>query len=139
MDEIQHPAIREAMKYLDMHDLSVTYDADLPAKTGLGTSSAFAAGLLLAFHCLKGKYVDKRQLAGEAIHLERVLCDESGGVQDQIAVAYGGLNKITFGLDGIEVDPVVISRENKRALNDNLMGYIPVLVSAPAGTGEEPG
>ena len=121
VEEIQHPAIREAMKYLDMHDLSVTYDADLPARTGLGTSSAFAAGLLLAFHCLKGKYVDKRQLAEEAIHLERVLCNESGGVQDQIAVAYGGLNKITFGPDGFEVDPVVISSQYKRELNDSLM------------------
>lgn len=123
VDEIKHPAIREAMKYLDMHDLTVNYDADLPARSGLGTSSSFAAALLLSFYALKGKYIDKRRLAEEAIYLERVLCNESGGVQDQIAAAYGGLNKITFNGDGFEVTPVVISNERKQQLNDNLMMF----------------
>ncbi len=120
-EEIQHPAVRNAMKFLDMHDLTVLYDADLPARTGLGTSSSFAVGLLSAFYALKGKYVDKKRLAEEAIYLERVLCQESGGVQDQIAAAYGGFNKIVFSADGFEVNPLVISNEKKRRLNDNLL------------------
>lgn len=123
VEEIQHPAVREAMKYLDMHEMTVLYDADLPARTGLGTSSSFAVGLLSAFYSLKGKYVDKRRLADEAIYLERVLCAESGGVQDQIIAAFGGLNKIVFRSDGYEVQPVIISGETKKALNDNLMLY----------------
>ena len=93
VDEIEHPAVREAMKYLDMHELRITYDADLPARSGLGTSSSFAVGLLNAFYALKGKYADKRKLADEAIYLERELCNESGGVQDQIAASFGGLNR----------------------------------------------
>ena len=103
VSEIEHPLVRNAMKKLDMHDLTVLYDADLPARTGLGTSSSFAVGLLSAFYSLKGKYVDKRRLAEEAIHLERVLCNESGGVQDQIAAAFGGFNKLMFGSGGFEV------------------------------------
>ena len=62
-EEIQHPSIREAMKFLDMHDLRLIYEADLPARTGLGTSSSFAVGMLSAFYALKGKYVDKKRLA----------------------------------------------------------------------------
>ncbi len=121
VDEIEHPLVRNAMKHLDMHDLTILYDADLPARTGLGTSSSFAVGLLSAFYSLKGKYVDKRRLAEEAIYLERVLCNESGGIQDQIAAAYGGLNKIIFGPGGFEVHPMVVSGGVKDALNDNLM------------------
>ena len=121
VDEIEHPAIREAMKFLDMRELTLTYDADLPARSGLGTSSSFAAAMLLAFYAIKGKYIDKKRLAEEAIYLERMLCGESGGVQDQIAAAYGGFNKITFSKDGFEVNPIVISNERKDRLNDNLM------------------
>lgn len=121
VEQIRHPAVREAMKYLDMHELSVIYDADLPARTGLGTSSSFAVGLLSAFYALKGKYVGKKRLADEAIYLERVLCKENGGIQDQIAASFGGLNKIVFNAGGYEVLPVVIRQETKEALNDNLM------------------
>ncbi len=121
IDEIQHPAVREAMKFLDMHELSILYDADLPARTGLGTSSSFAVGLLSAFYALKGKYADKRRLADEAIYLERVLCKESGGVQDQIAASFGGLNKIVFGPEGYEVLPVIVGNDTKEVLSNNLM------------------
>ena len=121
VDEIEHPAVRAAMKYLDMHDLTIMYDADLPARTGLGTSSSFAVGMLLAFYALKGKYADKKRLADEAIYLERVLCNESGGIQDQIAASFGGLNKIVFSSGGYEVQPVVVSDRNKAALDDDLM------------------
>lgn len=120
-DEIKHPAVREAMKYLDMRELRIVYEADLPARTGLGTSSSFAVGMLNAFYALKGKYVDKRKLADDAIHLERELCNESGGIQDQIAVSFGGLNRIDFSGMGYNVTPVIISIDRKKALNENLM------------------
>lgn len=123
IDSIQHPAIRNAMKMLDMHELRLSYEADLPARSGLGTSSAFAVGMLNAFHALKGKYADKRKLADEAIHLERVLCNESGGWQDQIASAFGGFNRINFTSKGYEVLPIIISPERKHQLNDSLMMF----------------
>ena len=111
------------MKYLDMREIRLTYEADLPARTGLGTSSSFAVGMLSAFYALKGKYKDKKVLADDAIYLERVLCNEAGGVQDQIAVAYGGLNRIDFSADGYSVKPIIISNEKKQNLNDNLMMF----------------
>lgn len=119
--EIEHPAVREAMKYLDMQELRVTYEADLPARSGLGTSSSFAVGMLSAFYALKGKYADKKKLADDAIYLERTLCKEAGGWQDQIAASYGGLNRINFNGDGYTVDPIIILPERKKCLNDNLM------------------
>lgn len=123
VNDIQHPAIREAMKMLDMHEIRLTYEADLPARSGLGTSSSFAVGMLNAFYALKGKYVDKKKLADEAIYLERVLCRESGGWQDQIAAAYGGFNRINFSEDGYEVMPIIIHPDRKKRLNENLMMF----------------
>lgn len=123
VDDLEHPMVRNAMKYLDMHDLCISYDADLPARSGLGSSSSFAVGLLNAFHALKGQYASKGQLAREAIYVERVLCQESGGWQDQIAAAYGGLNRISFGSDGFEVAPVIIQKERKEQLNRNLVMF----------------
>ena len=121
--DIQHPAIRNAMKMLDMQEIRLTYEADLPARSGLGTSSSFAVGMLNAFYALKGKYVDKQRLASEAIYLERVLCDEAGGWQDQIAAAYGGFNRIQFDAEGYKVQPIIVAEEKKRRLNDNLMMF----------------
>ena len=123
VEQIQHPAIRNAMKMLDMHELRLTYESDLPARSGLGTSSSFAVGMLNAFYALKGKYADKKKLADEAIYLERELCQEAGGWQDQIAAAYGGLNRINFNADGYEVCPVIISPERKKRLNNNLLMF----------------
>lgn len=121
IEEIRHPLVREAMKYLDMKDLIITYDADLPARTGLGTSSSFAVGMLNAFYALKGKFVSKRKLADDAMYLERNLCNEAGGLQDQIAASFGGFNRIDFTSEGYEVSPVIISPERKQRLCDNLM------------------
>lgn len=123
VDEIQHPAIRNAMKMLDMHEIRLTYEADLPARSGLGTSSSFAVGMLNAFYALKGKYADKKKLADDAIYLERILCNEAGGWQDQIAAAYGGLNRINFNTNGYEVLPIIISPDRKKQLNNNLMMF----------------
>lgn len=123
VNEIQHPAIRNAMKFLDMHEIRLIYEADLPARSGLGTSSSFAVGMLNAFYALKGKYADKKKLADDAIYLERVLCNEAGGWQDQIAASYGGLNRINFNSDGYEVLPIIISPDRKKRLNNNLMMF----------------
>lgn len=122
-EEIEHPLVRNAMKMLDMHELRLTYDSDLPAKSGLGTSSSFAVGMLNAFYCLKGKYADKKKLADEAIYLERMLCNEAGGWQDQIAVAYGGFNRINFNENGYEVLPIIISPERQERLQSNIMMF----------------
>lgn len=121
VEAIEHPAIRNAMKMLGMHEIRLTYEADLPARSGLGTSSSFAVGMLNAFYALKGEYADKKRLADEAIYLERVLCNEAGGWQDQIAASFGGFNRINFNADGYKIYPVDISPERKRRLNDNLM------------------
>lgn len=123
IEDIQHPAIRNAMKMLDMHEIRLTYEADLPARSGLGTSSSFAVGMLNAFYALKGKYADKKRLADEAIYLERVLCNEDGGWQDQVASSFGGFNRINFSADGYEVLPLIIKPERKQKLNDNLLMY----------------
>ena len=123
IDDIEHPAIRNAMKMLDMHEIRLTYEADLPARSGLGTSSSFAVGMLNAFYALKGKYASKKQLADEAIYLERVLCNEAGGWQDQIAASFGGFNRIDFNADGYTVHPVIVSPERKQQLNNNLMMF----------------
>ncbi len=119
--EIVHPAIRNAMEWLDMQKIRLTYEADLPARSGLGTSSSFAVGMLNAFYALKGQYADKRKLADDAIYLERTLCKEAGGIQDQIAASFGGFNRINFNRDGYTVNPVIISPERKKDLNNHLM------------------
>ena len=124
IEDIQHPAIRNAMKMLDMHEIRLTYEADLPARSGLGTSSSFAVGMLNAFYALKGKYADKRLLADKAIYLERELCNEAGGWQDQIAASYGGFNRINFNKDGsYDVLPVIISPDRKKRLDENLIMF----------------
>lgn len=123
IENIEHPAVREAMKFLNIDKIRLTYEADLPARSGLGTSSSFAVGMLNAFHGLKGEYVDKRRLADEAIYLERTLCKESGGIQDQIAASFGGFNRIDFNSEGYVVNPIIISDERKEELNNNLMMF----------------
>ncbi len=124
VEAINHPAIRNAMKMLDMHEIRLTYEADLPARSGLGTSSSFAVGMLNAFYCLKGKYADKKKLADEAIYLERELCQEAGGWQDQIAAAFGGMNRIEFNKDGTyDVKPIIIHPDRKKRLNENLLMF----------------
>ncbi len=123
-EDIKHPAVREAMRFLDMRELHVSYDADLPARSGLGSSSSFMVGMLNAFSALKGKYMSKDQLARNAIYVERTMCNEAGGWQDQIAAAYGGLNRIDFADNDFKVRPVIISNERKRRLEDNIMMFV---------------
>lgn len=120
-DELEHPLVREALKYMNIDRIQIAYDADLPARSGIGSSSSFAVGLLNELYILKGEHLSKMELAKEAIHLERVLCNEAGGVQDQLAVAFGGLNRIDFSADGYNVSPVAISPERKAEFNRRLL------------------
>lgn len=121
IEEIEHPLIRECMRLHDIHEIRLTYEGDLPARTGLGTSSTFAVGMLNAFCALKGKMMSHRQLAQEAIHVERDILKEHGGWQDQVAAAYGGLNRIDFKDGDFTVHPIIISTERKHELDENLM------------------
>lgn len=121
IDDIEHPLIRECMRLHDIHEIRLTYEGDLPARTGLGTSSTFAVGMLNAFCALKGKMMSQRELAEEAIRVERDILQEYGGWQDQIAAAYGGLNRINFNDGEFTVSPIIISPERKRELDQNLM------------------
>ena len=121
IEDIEHPLIRECMRLHDIHEIRLTYEGDLPARTGLGTSSTFAVGMLNAFCALKGKMMSKRQLAQEAIYVERGVLKEHGGWQDQVAAAYGGLNRIDFKDGDFSVHPIVISPERKKELDDNLL------------------
>lgn len=120
-EELSHPLVREALKYLHENRIQISYDADLPARTGIGSSSSFAVGLLNSIHTLRGKYFNKKQLAEEAIYLERTLCKEHGGIQDQIAASYGGINRIDFNKDGFSVTPLDISEMRLNELNSKLM------------------
>ena len=121
VEEIEHPLIRECMKLHDIHEIRLTYEGDLPARTGLGTSSTFAVGMLNAFCALKGKMMSKRQLAQEAIRVERDILKENGGWQDQVAAAYGGLNRIDFRDHDFSVKPIIINPERKKELDENLL------------------
>ena len=101
IDEIDHPAVREVFRYLGIErGLEIHHDADLPARSGLGSSSAFTVGLLHTIYALQGRMMSKRQLARQAIHVEQDLIGENVGSQDQVAAAYGGLNHIRFTTDG---------------------------------------
>lgn len=123
VDEIQHPAVREALKYLDIkHGVEIHHKADLPARSGMGSSSTFSVCLLHALHSLIGKMVSKRDLALHAIHLEQERLKENVGSQDQAAAAFGGFNKIEFGgANHIDVNPIIISSEKLECLQNNLM------------------
>ena len=120
-DEVEHPLVRNALKMLPYEHIQISYDADLPACSGLGTSSAFAVALLKGIHAMRGEFPDKLQLAGEAVKLERELCGEAGGVQDQFATAFGGFNRYFFTSEGVEIKKVDISAERKKRLQDNLL------------------
>ncbi|MDR1073408.1 MAG: hypothetical protein LBL45_07010 [Treponema sp.] len=132
-EEIEHPLVRNCMLYMNAHNLSVAYDADLPARTGLGSSSSFAVGLLQAMYAMRGQYTDKRKLAEDAIYVERELCAESGGWQDQIAAAFGGFNRIDFDASGFHVSPVIISRKRRTELEQRLMMFFTGISRVSAG------
>ena len=121
--EIKHPSVRECLKHIDLnHGVEIQHNADLPAMSGLGSSSAFTVGLLNALYALKGKMITKRQLALEAIHIEQDMIKENVGSQDQTVAAFGGFNKIIFGgSQKIVVSPITIDHNKLDLLQDHLM------------------
>ena len=123
VDEIQHPAVRECLRFLDYTDgMEIHHDGDLPKQSGLGTSSSFAVGLLHALHALRGEMVGPMQLTTEAIHVERDLCRENVGSQDQVTTAHGGLNFVEFlPGDVIKVHPLTILPGRRMLFQSHLM------------------
>ena len=123
VDEIKHPSVRETLRYLGINDgLDIHHDGDLPARTGLGSSSSFTVGLLNTLYAHQGKRVDKETLAKDAIYIEQKMIRENVGSQDQIAAAFGGLNRIDFHADDtFTVNPVIMSAERKEHLENNLL------------------
>ena len=117
LDEIAHPAVREVLRFLEVtRGVEIHHDGDLPARSGMGSSSAFTVGLLHALYALQGRMCGKHQLALESIQLEQDVLKETVGSQDQVLAAYGGLNHISFLENGdISVRPVTISAERQRS------------------------
>jgi len=139
VSEIQHPAVRETLRYLGLErGVEIHHDGDLPARSGMGSSSAFTVGLLHALHGLSGRMPSKPQLAREAIHVEQERLRETVGSQDQVLAAYGGFNHVHFPLDGdAVVRPLTLGRERLALLNDHLMLFysgIPRTASEVADT-----
>lgn len=121
--EIKHPAVREILHFLKLDQgLEIHHDGDLPARSGMGSSSSFTVGLLHALYAHKGIMPSKKQLAMESIHIEQKMIGETVGSQDQICVAYGGLNMIKFSTNGeIDVQPLILHSDRVKELNSHLM------------------
>lgn len=122
-DEIKHPSVRETLKYLGVdYGVSIHHDGDIPARSGMGSSSAFTVGLLNSLHALEGKMVAKSELLKEALHVEQDLIKENVGSQDQTFAAFGGLNMIEFLQNGkINVNPIIIKQSRLKEFQDSIM------------------
>lgn len=121
--EIKHPAVRAILGWAGCETgLEIHHDGDLPARSGLGSSSSFTVGLLHALAALEGRYVTKDELARNAIHVEQEIIGENVGSQDQISAAFGGFNRIEFKRNGaFQVSPIILARDRLRELQDHLM------------------
>lgn len=127
INEIEHPSVRECIKFLNIEKgIEMIHASDIPAQSGIGSSSSFTVGFLNSLYALKGNIVTKRQLATDAIHIEQDIIKENVGSQDQVAAAYGGFNKIEFKkLNGnrpeFDVHPITIGKEKLLNLQNHLM------------------
>jgi len=123
INEIMHPSVRETLRYSEVnYGVSVHHDGDIPARSGMGSSSAFTVGLLNSLYALEGKIITKENLTKAAIYIEQELIKENVGSQDQASAAYGGLNIIEFAPNGeIVVVPIIIKPERLRELEKNLV------------------
>lgn len=123
IDQIIHPSVRAALRFMKTSQgLEIHHDGDLPARSGLGSSSAFTVGILHALYALRGHMPNKHKLAKESIHLEQKILKETVGSQDQVLASYGGFNLITFHKDGeITIKPVTISSKRIDELQNHLM------------------
>lgn len=125
VSEIKHPAVRAVFEHLNIQDgLEIHHDGDLPARSGLGSSSSFTVGLIHCLKALKGEFISKYDLGLKAIHIEQNLIQETVGSQDQVAVANGGFNRVDFKQDGtIDVTPMIISPEFKNEFESSIMVF----------------
>jgi D-glycero-alpha-D-manno-heptose-7-phosphate kinase len=123
IDEIQHPAAREVLRFLDVRrGVEIHHDGDLPARSGMGSSSAFTVGLLAAMHALEGRMVSSERLTEESIRIEQDVLKETVGSQDQVCAAHGGFNQILFSTSGeISVRPVILPQSRVDELCSSLM------------------
>ncbi len=123
ISDIRHPSVRESLKFLNIEQgIEIVHHADLPALSGLGSSSTFTVGLLNALYALKGYMPTKKELANNAIHVEQNLIKESVGSQDQTAAAFGGLNRIDFGgRENVTVLPLILNNETLDSFQNHLM------------------
>jgi len=123
ISEIEHPAVRAVLNWAGADTgLEIHHDADLPARSGLGSSSSFTVGLVHALNAFKGNVSSKIQLARDAIHIEQDLIRENVGSQDQISAAYGGLNRIDFHRNGkFNVEPLILPLHRREELNNHFM------------------
>ncbi|MDE0186950.1 MAG: kinase [Candidatus Poribacteria bacterium] len=123
LDEIRHPAVREGLRHVNLdRGVEIHHDGDLPARSGMGSSSAFTVGLLHALYALKGEMLGKDQLANESIYIEQEQLKEAVGSQDQVLAAYGGLNHISFFQNGkFSIVPITVRPERIQDLNSHLM------------------
>jgi D-glycero-alpha-D-manno-heptose-7-phosphate kinase len=123
IEELTHPTARQILQFLGIDgQLEIHYDGDLPARSGVGSSSAFTVGLLNALYAYNDEVVSPERLADESIHIEQDLVGEQVGSQDQVSAAYGGLNRIRFSQNGdIAVQPIVVDNNRTSQLNDLLL------------------
>jgi len=123
IDEIKHPAAREVLRFLRIErGVEIHHDGDLPARSGMGSSSAFTVGLLLALHAFEGRMVGSGQLTEESIHIEQDVIGETVGSQDQVCAAHGGFNHILFSSSGeITVRPIIVPPARLEELSSSLM------------------
>ena len=123
IDEIKHPSIRNSIKYANISDsLEIVHSADLPARSGMGSSSAFTVGLLNCLNAIKGQMSTKRELAEGAIYIEQVMCSESVGSQDQIAASFGGINSISFKKSGqFSIEPIPLSESSIMKFSEHML------------------
>lgn len=123
LKNINHPSVRECIRFSGIKSgLEIHHDSDLPARSGLGSSSTFTVGMLNCLNALKGEYITNEKLAKDAIKVEQDLIGESVGCQDQIHAAYGGLNHIECFQDGsFKVNPVIAKHETIKALQDHCL------------------
>jgi D-glycero-alpha-D-manno-heptose-7-phosphate kinase len=123
ISEIQHPAVRAVLGWAGIEEgLEIHHDGDLPARSGLGSSSSFTVGLVHALHALNGRMISKKDLASEVIHIEQNIIGENVGSQDQVSAAFGGFNRIDFHRnDTFDVSPIILPQNRREELHSHFM------------------
>ena len=124
IDEIEHPSVKACLQFMDIQEpLDINIFSDVPARTGLGSSSSFTVGFLNALYALKGRRVSSQKLAEDACYVEQEIIKERVGSQDQFHAAFGGINSMTFKKDNISVEPIILNKNKKQLLNESWLMF----------------